>query len=240
MEAYERAAATILDGVRSLGEADLAEATDVYGEEWPRGHTLRVLIDHEIHHRGQIVTLMRRARLRPSSLYGPVAEDAGFDLDAFEDLRPCPIHPRIRVAWMIENGIWGVIFTGLAVAAELLWIPDWGWWPFGSWVGAGAVGVFTLLRTVVWPTLEWRAWSYVVRGHDVVLQHGVIWRVRRSVPRPRIQHVDVKSGPLDRAFGLAKCTLYTAGTGEEDATIPGLVHEQAEELRERLIGDAAS
>jgi uncharacterized damage-inducible protein DinB len=60
-----REAITAWDG------AFLDQAVLVYGERWTRRATLRVLMDHEIHHRGGLVVLMRQAGLRPPSIYGP-------------------------------------------------------------------------------------------------------------------------------------------------------------------------
>ena len=46
----------------SLGKID-----NMFGEPWPRGLTLRILVDHEIHHRGQMTVLMRQAGLNINS-----------------------------------------------------------------------------------------------------------------------------------------------------------------------------
>jgi uncharacterized damage-inducible protein DinB len=56
-------------------DADLAVTDDMYGENWPRGLTLTALIQHEIHHRGQMTVLMRQAGLQIPGLYGPALEE---------------------------------------------------------------------------------------------------------------------------------------------------------------------
>lgn len=48
---------------------------DMYGFKWKRGLTLRILVDHEIHHRGQITVLMRQAGLKVPGIYGPSREE---------------------------------------------------------------------------------------------------------------------------------------------------------------------
>lgn len=234
-DAYDLAVNSLAQGVRQWNDDALLAPEDVYGERWARGHTLRVMLDHEIHHRGECVVLMRQAGLEPPPIYGPVARDVP---DPFDAGPPAPterLEPRITIAWRIENVIWWAILTTGAIAAERFLLPDVEWWPLAAWWGAALFSAVILCLALAWPPLAYSRWSYSVRRHDVMLAYGVVWRVRRSVPRPRIQHVDVKSGPLDRAFGLVKCTLYTAGTGEADATIPGLLPEVAEALRERLL-----
>ncbi len=56
-------------------DAMLAEAIPMYGEQWPRGVVLTVLISHQAHHRGQMTVLMRQAGLRVPGVYGPARED---------------------------------------------------------------------------------------------------------------------------------------------------------------------
>ena len=234
-DVYDLAVNGLMKGVRQWDDDALLGPGDVYGERWARGHTLRVMLDHEIHHRGECVVLMRQAGLEPPALYGPVLETVPDPFDANEPASVERLERRIVVAWRIENVIWWAILTVGAVAAEWFWLPELEWWPLAPWWSAALISSAMLCLAIVWPSLSYAAWSYSVRRHDVMLSYGVLFRVRRSLPRPRIQHVDVRSGPLDRAFGIVKCTLYTAGTGEADASIPGLVPEVAEALRERLL-----
>ena len=55
----------------------LLEKRDMYGETWAIGSTLSALIDHQIHHRGQMTVLMRQAGLKVPGIYGPAREDWG-------------------------------------------------------------------------------------------------------------------------------------------------------------------
>ncbi|CEG28546.1 DinB family protein [Bacillus sp. B-jedd] len=53
----------------------LKDAHDMYGQQWPNHVTLSILVDHQIHHRGQMTVLMRQAGLRVPGMYGPSRED---------------------------------------------------------------------------------------------------------------------------------------------------------------------
>jgi uncharacterized damage-inducible protein DinB len=53
----------------------LTISDDMYGEKWPRGLTLKILIDHQTHHRGQMTVLMRQAGLRVPGIYGPSKDE---------------------------------------------------------------------------------------------------------------------------------------------------------------------
>ena len=85
----------------------------------------------------------------------------------------------------------------------------------------------------------WRSWGYVEREDDLYITHGVLFRSLVAVPYGRMQLVEVASGPLERAFGLATVTMKTA-SAETNATIPGLTPDEAARLRDRLteLGEA--
>ncbi|HZG18224.1 MAG TPA: DinB family protein, partial [Candidatus Bathyarchaeia archaeon] len=42
---------------------------------WKNGFTLRALLMHEVHHRGQMTVLMRQAGLTIPGIYGPAKEE---------------------------------------------------------------------------------------------------------------------------------------------------------------------
>jgi uncharacterized damage-inducible protein DinB len=69
--AYETAAKAVADGVATWTDATLDVEDDMYGERWPRGLTLQVLVVHQAHHRGQMTVLMRQAGLEVPGVYGP-------------------------------------------------------------------------------------------------------------------------------------------------------------------------
>jgi len=73
--AYERAAGSLLTAIQEWQDADLNKADDMYGEQWKRGFSLKVLLRHEIHHRAQMTILMRQAGLAVPGMYGPSREE---------------------------------------------------------------------------------------------------------------------------------------------------------------------
>ncbi|MEW4368441.1 DinB family protein [Paenibacillus kandeliae] len=75
-EAYRLVSQGMLEAIQQQWtDANLTEMSDMYGESWANGLTLRAVIAHEIHHRGQMSVLMRQAGLRVPSIYGPTRED---------------------------------------------------------------------------------------------------------------------------------------------------------------------
>jgi len=75
-EKYRLAADELLQQIKTnWDDRVLTVEDDLYGEKWPRGLTLSILIRHEVHHRGQITVLMRQAGLPVPGCYGPSKEE---------------------------------------------------------------------------------------------------------------------------------------------------------------------
>ena len=75
--------------------------------------------------------------------------------------------------------------------------------------------------------------SWVELDEEIVIRKGRMLRTLVSVPYGRLQYVDIQSGPLERAFGIASCEIHTASP-ESGGSLPGLPVAEAEALRSRL------
>jgi membrane protein YdbS with pleckstrin-like domain len=120
----------------------------------------------------------------------------------------------------------GGVVLGLAAPAWTIALP------IVVAVVAGALGWILIGRNQ-------RSWRYAERELDLLVSHGVMLRSLVVVPYGRMQYVDLQSGPLQRAFGIATIELHTA-TPQTDAQIPGLKPADAARLREKLaaLGNA--
>lgn len=79
----------------------------------------------------------------------------------------------------------------------------------------------------------WRSGGYAEREDDLFITHGVWFRTLTAVPYGRMQVVNVNSGPIQRALGLATIELVTA-SASTNASIPGLPAAEATRLRDHL------
>lgn len=66
------------------------------------------------------------------------------------------------------------------------------------------------------------------------LRRGNLWRSETQVPASRVQHLDLKHGPLERRYRLATLVVHTAGTRNSAVSITGLDETDAERLRDQL------
>jgi membrane protein YdbS with pleckstrin-like domain len=121
----------------------------------------------------------------------------------------------------------GALVVGLAVGL---------WWLAGVIV---VVGAAILIARWIVVGRNWASWGYLEREEDLYITHGVLFRSMVTVPYGRMQLVEVRSTPLQRAYGLATVQLVTASAAT-DAAIPGLLPDEAARLRDRLseLGEA--
>ncbi|QGN35725.1 PH domain-containing protein [Microlunatus sp. Gsoil 973] len=127
----------------------------------------------------------------------------------------------------------GVVFLAGALIAGLA---------AGLWWLAGViivVGAAILVARWIVVGRNWASWGYLEREEDLYITNGVLFRTMVTVPYGRMQLVEVRSTPLQRAYGLATVQLVTA-SASTDAAIPGLLPEEAARLRDRLseLGEA--
>ncbi len=85
-----------------------------------------------------------------------------------------------------------------------------------------------------WLRMRWR-----IDDDGFGVRRGHMWRSDTRVPGNRVQHLDVRRGPLERAFGLATLIVHTAGTRNSALSLSGLDFEEAERLRDTLAARAA-
>jgi hypothetical protein len=150
--------------------------------------------------------------------------DVAFDLqgDTWHSLSPKLITARRLIL--------GAVAAAVLVAAVVLAFT-----PAPAWVAAAVAAAAVLLMLVGWPWIgrRVRSWGYAERADDLVVGSGIWFRRIVIVPYGRLQFVDVKAGPVDRAFGLVSVQLHTAAA-TSDAAIPGLSPDTAAQLRDRL------
>jgi membrane protein YdbS with pleckstrin-like domain len=144
--------------------------------------------------------------------------------------RPDPglLRLRRRLVLLLVAGTGALVAAALALGA-------------GPAAGAAALSCAAALTGLLLVGVErsCAAWGYLEREDDLLVRRGVLVRRTSVVPYGRMQYVDVTAGPLARRYGLATVTLHTAAAAT-DASLPGLLAEEASRLRDRLaaLGEA--
>lgn len=148
-----------------------------------------------------------------------------------------PLHPTARWMFHLQSlvgllGFWGPVIVGGAFAASFVV----GTTP--ALVGGLGSLFFVFLGVVWYPSLSFDRWSWALREDDLVIRSGVVFLRTTAIPLGRIQHVDVRQGPLEQGFGLGRLVVYTAAGMGADGIVPGLGLDVAEALRDRLVAKA--
>lgn len=139
----------------------------------------------------------------------------------------------------LERGQLGVLRVGGAIVAlQLLVVGGVGeavlmtrdGWPTGA-IAAPLVALAAYLVLIA-PGRRYRAWGYALGAEELRVKHGVWTQVETHVPLARVQHIDVSQGPVERAFGVCRLILHTAGTLNSRVVLPGLARGTAEAIRD--------
>lgn len=92
------------------------------------------------------------------------------------------------------------------------------------------------LFSLLFNRISFKKKGFAFREHDVLFRSGTIATNTIIIPYNRIQHVALHEGLLSRYFGLAKIEIFTAGGSSSDLEVPGIAIEQAEKIKQLLMG----
>jgi hypothetical protein len=142
------------------------------------------------------------------------------------------IHPSFKNIMLIERGIlWLVLSAGGAAVVFTRSGTGQLWWILG-----GGMFLALLLVTLLFTANKsFQNMGYALRKHDLVFRKGWLFEKLHIIPLKKIQHCQVKRGPLERRYGLASLKIFTAGGTGADITLSGLRQEDAERLKDWLV-----
>lgn len=104
-----------------------------------------------------------------------------------------------------------------------------------GWTGELA---FLTWLSLALPQKRYLHTRYRVDASGLLLHRGRLFHSELGVARSRIQHTDVTQGPVQRIYGLATLSIYTAGTEDAQIDVTGIAFEEAKRLRAELTGQA--
>jgi membrane protein YdbS with pleckstrin-like domain len=81
---------------------------------------------------------------------------------------------------------------------------------------------------------QYRYTFWRLDAEGLAVRRGRMWQRETRVPATRVQHLDLKRGPLQRRRQLATLVVHTAGTRHSAVEVAHLDLADAERLRDRL------
>lgn len=103
-----------------------------------------------------------------------------------------------------------------------------------GWMAIAAMWVTTLVVALWIAHKRYRYTFWILDEDGFAVRRGRLWQWETRVPSSRVQHLDLKRGPLERAHNLASLVLHTAGTRLSAVSISGLDDADAERLRDHF------
>jgi membrane protein YdbS with pleckstrin-like domain len=149
-----------------------------------------------------------------------------------------PLDPRYIRAQRLVRWITTAVFLLIAlpfVAASFFIFDEYRWLRFAPAAVWFVLGGVLAWSSHAWPPLAYRRMSCAVSADGIEIRHGVLWRTVTTVPRSRVQHIDVSQGPIERSHELGTLVIHTAGTDHAVVVLAGLSHTQALRIRDHLL-----
>ena len=144
------------------------------------------------------------------------------------------LSPKVLVLWRFFWAALGAVIALLAVIIGFAAVDL----PVSVRVAIPVVVVALVVAFVVLvPSAAYKRWRYRVTHDGLDLEHGLIVREQSSIPHFRVQHVDIRSGLIQRQLGIVSLTISTASPAT-DAQLPGLDPARADAIRRRVLDRA--
>ena len=162
----------------------------------------------------------------------PAAAPASAADGVRRSLDPRVIQLERIVGFIVTAGL----SAGLALAVVITWLAaDSAWIPRLLAIAWPVITGLLAWHSYAWPAISYRHESYVVDHLGIEIRRGVVWQREITVPKSRVQHIDVSQGPVERRFGLGSLSIYTAGTDYAMVALRGITHERALRIRDHLL-----
>lgn len=138
-----------------------------------------------------------------------------------------PVDPNYLKVALIGYVLWIVVVIAICGVIAVL-LPTNAWIPLVAMAGILVLTALGVISTI----LGVKNIGYQVREHDLSYRHGILTKTVSTVPFVRVQHARVTQGPVERAFGISKLAVSSAGP---DLDISGLAFDDAQRLRAIVV-----
>jgi membrane protein YdbS with pleckstrin-like domain len=140
-----------------------------------------------------------------------------------------PLPQRAATLAGVAGGITGALLIGGALGT--LWVVfdlPMRWFGAVAMLPLGAVvGAFFGYRR------QRRTW-WRLDAQGLGVRRDLMWHLETRVPLSRVQHLDLRRGPIERTAKLATLVVHTAGSRFSAVSLSGLDQADAERLRDTL------
>jgi len=129
------------------------------------------------------------------------------------------LDPIVKRVWQVKGiVIFGLIWLLIAVITIVIWLYT----PVSEtdrdislWVLVISTIFIIILFLIynLWIIMYYPRYSYALGKEGILINRGIWWKYRRTIPYARIQHISIDQGPFEQIFKIYRVNSYTAGTG---------------------------
>lgn len=153
------------------------------------------------------------------------------NLPRYEAVALTKLHPSYWKEVLVTKGLF-LLAIGIAVTLGLIFIEE----LVNDRLLVVSIYLLFVLLFLFLSYIAFKKKAYAFRNHDVIYRSGIIATNTMVIPYNRVQHVALHEGFIARFFGLAKVEIFTAGGVSSDIEIPGIAKEEAENIKQLLMG----
>lgn len=157
------------------------------------------------------------------------------DLPSIEDLQTEPLSQKYRPVHIATTFIMAAVFLSIMTLTRFQSLVVLEAGLLELYQPALAIVAIVTLVICTYHFFADPCKRYALREHDLHFQSGLFFRAVVSQPILRIQHVEIKRGPIERMFNLASLQVFSAGGATHTFEIPGLDLESAQNIRQYLL-----
>jgi hypothetical protein len=152
------------------------------------------------------------------------------ELPDFKSVELNSVQKRYKKLIWINEGLVFILLFALPIVAFFFE-------PVPIWIPIVVLSILSLVLALRATEIEkgFPLRLFGIRQFDIIYQSGFFYFTETVIPYNRIQHVEIKQGPLSRFFNLYSLRLYTAGASSGDLIIDGLDKETAQKLKAKVL-----
>ena len=154
-----------------------------------------------------------------------------FNLPKYEEANMQSIQPKYWKVMIITNLLTAIFLATIIIIISFV-IND---REFYVWYIIPAIVLLMIIYFILLKK-SFKFRSYAIREHDIIFKHGILSRIATIIPFNRIQHIVINEGFISRYYRLAQLQIFTAGSDSDDLKISGLLKEDAEKIKEAILG----
>jgi membrane protein YdbS with pleckstrin-like domain len=159
------------------------------------------------------------------------------DMPRYADVPLQPVEPAFKkvlyISWSIAYILTLAVIAFLYLKVDALHSTPYLLAALCCWLCCAALTVAAI-------EIGFRNKAWALRERDIVFRKGWLFQSTHIIPFVKIQHCVVRSGPIERGFGLASIWLMTAAGTDLDIGIRGLKQETAESLKQWIVEKTAA